>query len=609
MEQPWLQFATMVQMARQRPDRTLMAGHRPSAATTFGSILGLGALAVAVVAIALSFSASAASGIEDAERDHAAVALLEHRQAVTSLLAAEQAAAVVDEIHGAGPMAAVPLRAQRITAVETATDAADALTDRSDSVGSEAKRWLAGITGTTDPASVTDEFRRLIAYDEALQVACCGGIVPSDEHHVESIRSLEAAALIPHQAWDYFYIAIEIESRRGPGIPPAVNRFLQHLGTPERLSPDTPLPGEGLASQLGAMVSLGVSQEAINTLLAGEAIATLDRIARNASANSGPAVSIDEAYAAADSVYRSIEELFNNAVAASRERLSDEITTAEQTQLVTRIVSPLLLVLLVALGLLAYRSARNRERALRREQNLLDARNRFMRMVSHELRTPATAISGFAEMLGKEWKSLTESEITEFLSIIDRQSTHLTLLVDDLLTLSHLETGRLRLHLGVVGLEQAVDDAVTMVGARYGIDIETTVDPTITLIADPDRLVQILRNLVENAAKYGRTGVSVSAAIVGSTCEVVVADTGAGVPPEMVDRIFRFWDRGNRDGSQVRGYGMGLAIARHLAQAMVGELTYRPHEPIGSEFVLGLPLGPPDLTGHKEPLAATTINS
>jgi len=586
-----------------------MAGRQPSTATTFGAILGLGALAVAVVAIALSFSASAAGEIETAKRDYAAVALLEHRQAVTSLFAAEQAATIVDAIHGAGPMAAVPLRAQRITAVETATDTANDLANRTDSVGSEAQRWLAGVSGATDPASVTDEFRRLVAYDQALQAACCGGIVPSDEHHVEGIRSLEVAALIPYTAWDYFYVAIEAESRRGPGVPPVVNRFLQYLGTPERLPPGTPLPGDELAVQLGAMASLDLSQEAINTLLGSDAVATLDRIVLNASGSPGSPVSIDEAYAAADSVYRSIEELFNSAVEASRERLGDDITTAEQTQLATRIVSPLLLVLLMGLGLVAYRFARNRTQALRREQNLLDARNRFMRMVSHELRTPATAISGFAEMLGTEWKSLTEPEIAEFLSIIDRQSTHLTLLVDDLLTLSHLETGRLRLHLGVAGLDQAVEDAVTMVDARYGIGIETTIDPTITLIADPDRLAQIIRNLVENAAKYGKTGVSVSAAVVGSTCEIVVADTGPGIPPEMADRIFRFWDRSNRDGSRVRGYGMGLAIARHLAQAMVGDLTYRPHEPIGSEFVLSLPLGPPDVTGSKEPLATTTVIS
>ena len=152
-------------------------------------------------------------------------------------------------------------------------------------------------------------------------------------------------------------------------------------------------------------------------------------------------------------------------------------------------------------------------------------------------------------MLGDEWKSLTEPEIAEFLAIIGRQSTHLTMLVDDLLTLSHLETGRLRLHLGIANLKQATEEAV---------------------------------------------------AVSDSLREALVC---AG-PVHLKRRIFRFWDRSNRDGSRVRGYGMGLAIARHLAQAMVGDLTYRPHEPAGSEFVLSLPLGPPDITSRKEPIAA-----
>jgi len=107
--------------------------------------------------------------------------------------------------------------------------------------------------------------------------------------------------------------------------------------------------------------------------------------------------------------------------------------------------------------------------------------------------------------------------------------------------------------------------------------------------------VQIMRNLVENAAKYGKTGIAVSAAVVGSLCEIVVSDTGPGVPPEHADRIFRFWDRGAKDGNRIRGYGMGLAIARHLAQAMMGDLLYRPHEPVGSEFVLSLSVGPSDM--------------
>ena len=160
-----------------------------------------------------------------------------------------------------------------------------------------------------------------------------------------------------------------------------------------------------------------------------------------------------------------------------------------------------------------------------------------------------------------------------------------------------------------MNLKAAATEGISLEDHRYGIEVATTIDPTITLLADSDRLVQIIRNLVENAAKYGKVGVAVSAAIVGSSCEIVVSDSGPGVPPNMRSRIFRFWDRGEKDGSRVRGYGMGLAIARHLARAMVGDLTYRPHHPVGSELVLSLPLGPPDVNTGSAPIGRALDNS
>ena len=584
-----------------------MASRQPFVATTFVWLLGLGALAVAIVAIALSLTAAAAGRADEAERNYAAVNLLENRHAVTSLLAAEEAAAVMDVISGGDTLAAAPLTAQRSTAVEAATKSASVIGDRIDTVGAEAQRWVKGLTSNPDPAMIEDPFDRLIGYANVVEASCCGGIVPSDEHHSELLLELEAAALIPRATWQYLYMNIEGASRRDSGVPAIVSRFLDEQGTPVILPLEDGLPSEQLTTGLGTFASLGVSQEAINTFLSSAPVAALDNVARQAAGQPGVVVTIDEAYAAADAAHRSIDGLFAQAIEQTRDQLMSDMGTADQIRLVTLVVSPLLLVVLAIFGLIAHRFGRNRARMIQREQDLLDARNRFMRMVSHELRTPATAISGFAEMLGDDWTSLTEPEIAEFLAIVNRQSSHLSLMVDDLLTLSHLETGRLRLHLVVVNLKQTAEEAISRVDTRYGIEVDATIDPSITLVADPDRLGQILRNLVENAAKYGKTGVSVSAAVVGTGCEIVVSDTGPPVPGELAGRIFRFWDRTAKDGSRARGYGMGLAIARHLAQAMVGDLIYRPRDPIGNEFVLSLPLGPPDalgLSAHKE--SATT---
>jgi len=578
-----------------------MASRRPSGATTFLVALGLGGLAVATVAIALTFTASAAQRISGAERDRAAVDLLEQRHDLATLVAAEQAATVVDGINGAQSMVASPITAQRTMAVNNAADRVEDLATRADSVGHESQRWLAALPGIEEPASIADPFERLAAYDTVFDIACCAGVVPAEEHHTGEIATLENLASLPSSVWQYFYLDVERASRRGPGIPDFVSRFMDRLEIPAEIVAETPVPSAAFAADLEAAGTPGPSQDAISSLVSSDAMSTLDNVVLNVANRSPVVVSIDEAYAAADATQRSIDEMVNAALESTRQNLADRIETAKQIRLVTGIVAPLLLAVLACFGLIAHWFNRSRTVARQREQDLIDNRNRFMRMVSHELRTPATAISGFAEMLSNDWTALTEPEIAEFLSIILRQSTHLSLLVDDLLTLSHLETGRLRLHLGIINLKQAATEAISLVDSRYGVAVETTIDPSITLIADPDRLVQVIRNLVENAAKYGKVGVAVSAAVVGSGCDIVVSDRGPGVPPELAARVFRFWDRGEKDGSRVRGYGMGLAIARHLARAMVGDLVYRPSHPVGSEFVLSLPLGPPDVNELDEP--------
>jgi signal transduction histidine kinase len=590
-------LARLFRRRANRPIYTHMANKRPSIAVGFLAILGLGAVAVAIVAIALSLAASSAQRVNDASREAAAVDLLEQRHAVAAPLAAEQAAAVMDLVGGDEAQVSASFTAQRITALENALIAVAPIADRTDTVGNEARRWLAALDTPSDPAAATDPFARLIAYEDFAQIACCAGKVGSDGHHTDTLRSLESAASASSIAWELFYVAAEVASRQPPSLPTVVDQFLEHMGTATRLPPDTALFSEQLAANnMPTLISLEVAGDGINQVLTSEPVATLDRVVLVASGRATTAVTIEEAFVAADAAYRSLDELYAAALENTREVIRSEIDSAERIRLLATVLTPLLLIALVGIGFTVYRSAKQREQALEHEQDLIDARNRFMRMVSHELRTPATAISGFAQMLSREWTSLTDAEITEFLRIVDRQSTHLSLIVDDLLTLSHLETGRLRLHLGVVNLAEAAADAIAMVDGRYDIEVTTSIDPEQELLADSDRLVQILRNLVENAAKYGRTGVEVTATATGDQCEILVSDTGPGVPPEAAERIFKFWDRGVRDGPGARGHGMGLAIARHLSRAMVGDLLYRPNQPFGSVFVLTLPLAvPPEL--------------
>jgi signal transduction histidine kinase len=567
--------------------------HRPTA-IAFGSLLGLGALAVAVVVMAVGFSAASQQRIEIAARDAAAVDLLEQRHTIGGLLAVEQAAAVVDHIVGGGELLTPPITAQRTTALEQAMMVARDIATAGGSVGNEAQRWLAALGATIDPISVPAGLPRFIAYHDVATVACCAGIVASEPHHSATMRDLEETAALSHAVWDYFYIAAEIASRTPPALPPEVNRFLDHIGTPTGLASNVELPSELLAADYGPLLAgSGVPTEAISAVRNGEAFALLDQVVLSASGRSSVPITIADAFVAADAAYLSLDELFGAAVAATRLQLEERVDAAEQTRLLTIVLAPIALLILTGIGGLVYHSARQRERTRQRERELLDARNRFMRMVSHELRTPTTAISGFAQMLASDWKSLTDAEINEFLSIVDRQATHLSLLVEDLLTLSHLETGRLRLHLGTVSLAASAAAAIDQVAGRYEAAIDIDIEEEAAVLADRDRLIQILRILTENAAKYGKTDVTISAEQRGSRSRVVVADTGPGVAAEAAGELFRFWSRDGREGSRGRGYGMGLAIARHLARAMVGDLHYESNLPMGNRFVLTLPTAAP----------------
>lgn len=565
-----------------------MARQSPPIAAALLAALGLGAIAVAIVATAVGLSTSSAQRIGEAARQSAAVDLLEQRHTVAGLYAAEQAATVRDAIDLADNTVAAPFTAQREQATKEATTLFSAVADRGDSVGNEAQRWIVAHEATTPPTVIDATFERLVAFDRVIDTACCAGIVGSDAHHSEDLDKLEEVGAAMSSPWDIFYVAVGADPT---SLPSSIEHFLGQRGITGQLPAGTKPPSRALAATETALLTdLGISQETVNATLNSEPMATLDQIVLIASGETGNAIAADDAFVAANAAYQSLHELFVAAVDTTRTELNGDVAAAEQTRLLANVITPILLLILLGIGYVVYRAARSRERALRHEGRLLDARNRFMRMVSHELRTPATAISGFSHMLSTEWTSLTDTEINEFLRIIDQQSTHLSFIVDDLLTLSHLETGRLRLHLGTVHLASVAAEAVAMVDHRYEIDVATTIDPGLVLLADRDRLVQILRNLVENAAKYGKVDVGISAAALGDSCDIVVSDSGSDIPRDEAEEIFRFWNRGFREADQVRGHGMGLAIARHLARAMVGDLRYRPRQPMGSEFILTLPL-------------------
>jgi two-component system, OmpR family, phosphate regulon sensor histidine kinase PhoR len=229
-----------------------------------------------------------------------------------------------------------------------------------------------------------------------------------------------------------------------------------------------------------------------------------------------------------------------------------------------------------------------------RLERLERVRQEFLSNVSHELRTPLTAIRAFVETL--EAGAIDEPEHSRrFLSVIDRNAARMHELIDDILELSAIESGRVEFGARTVPLRARVADVLTALAPRAagrGVALKNEVAGGVTVRADPRRLEQMLTNLVDNAIKFNRAGgeVSVTHERAGGRDRVTVADTGEGIAAEHLPRIFERFYRVERARSrELGGTGLGLAIVKHLARAHGGEATVRSESGRGSAFTVELP--------------------
>lgn len=258
----------------------------------------------------------------------------------------------------------------------------------------------------------------------------------------------------------------------------------------------------------------------------------------------------------------------------------------------------LTIVLLADVAALMSGATRNLLRVQDRQQELLEqerrtveVKNEFVSMVSHELRTPITGISGFAETLREHWRDLPPSEVDEFLTILRGEADHLANLVEDILVIPRLDAGQLRFH-----LEQICVSAIAEAIAEMVLDDSTVAEIDIpvyvTVWSDPARLRQILRNLMENARKYGGNEILVSGEERHEgTYTVIVADNGSGVAEGDRERIFEHFEQLSKGDARLeQGVGLGLPIARKLARAMGGDLWYEDRFPVGAAFCFSVDL-------------------
>ena len=224
------------------------------------------------------------------------------------------------------------------------------------------------------------------------------------------------------------------------------------------------------------------------------------------------------------------------------------------------------------------------------------SKSQFLRTMSHELRTPLNAIGGFTELLETEIPGPLTEKQRDAIARIRTNEEHLLKLITEILDFVRIESGRMDYNCGRVSLTRALADVAAMLATAVGekqLTLTTAPgDTEVTAWADPDRVRQILVNLMMNAVKYTPAGgtITMSCEAIGDTVVARVADTGPGIEPRRMESIFEpfvqlstgLTDRGG-------GVGLGLPISRDLARAMKGDVTVESTVGAGTRFTLSLP--------------------
>lgn len=238
-------------------------------------------------------------------------------------------------------------------------------------------------------------------------------------------------------------------------------------------------------------------------------------------------------------------------------------------------------------------------KALESAESANRAKSEFLASMSHELRTPLNAVIGFSQMVGLDPKQPLTPSQNEYLDLVVQSGNHLLELVNEVLDLSIIETGKAHFDIADVNVTQAVDHCLTMVSPlidRNAITVTNTiVGKSVILATDETRLKQVLLNLITNAIKYNK----VNGALIiegretgGSRYRISVTDTGHGIPAMEQDNIFKMFHQiGRNPDIAAEGTGIGLYVCKLLIEGMGGRIGFESEEEVGSTFWIELPLG------------------
>jgi PAS domain S-box-containing protein len=234
-------------------------------------------------------------------------------------------------------------------------------------------------------------------------------------------------------------------------------------------------------------------------------------------------------------------------------------------------------------------------RDITQERELDEMKSQLLSTVSHELRTPLASIKGFATTLLREDVQWDENSRREFLSIIDEESDRLSELISNLLDMSRIEAGTLRVEPEPTNLRPIIDETVSAFQVMtHEHQFQTSSPSELPLVqADPRRARQVLRNLVDNAVKYSPRGGPISITVRKSESDLVVSvtDRGLGIEPDHLDHIFdRFYQVDSASTREVGGSGLGLSICRAIVEAHGGRIWAESRPGVGSTFYFTLPV-------------------
>ncbi len=233
-------------------------------------------------------------------------------------------------------------------------------------------------------------------------------------------------------------------------------------------------------------------------------------------------------------------------------------------------------------------------------RRLEQVRTDFAANVSHELKTPLTSIQGFVETL--DAGAIDNPEMAhKFLKIIMMETERLTRLINDILSISKLESGDDEVAIERIRLDKKAHDVCEMLSFNAA-DKQVTInnklnDQPVYIMGNPDRVEQLLINLTENAIKYNKPGGSVTVQVFAdeNQANVTISDTGIGIAEEHLPRLFeRFYRVDKGRSRQMGGTGLGLAIVKHIVRSMGGEIEVQSKLGEGTEFLVTLPLASPE---------------